>query len=373
MTAAPELRSSAGPLAPSTAVDIVGCGVLSAAGARPESLLGPRAPKGVLPGEGWPPITVAPVAGFRPEEVLGRKGLSRLSRTDQLAMAASLAALDEAGEGPSQAGTGIVLGTSIGSAGTLLEFFRDTFEQERPYLVNPAQFPSTLMNSAGGKTAIRQALTGVNATVSGGPMAGMHAVRYALGMLRQGHARRLLTGAVEELTPETAWAWHAAGRLARGTSLGEGCAVFALDAAASASARRYGRILACETGFVDAAKGGFAVARRLVDAVRNALGQAGVSPHEITLAVPGASGRRGWAGVEERALREAVPASGRFDTTSLLGETHGASVALQLAGLLARWTYRPAAERSAVVTSLGFDGSVGCLVVGPPDAEEDGP
>ncbi len=52
-----------------------------------------------------------------------------------------------------------------------------------------------------------------------------------------------------------------------------------------------------------------------------------------------------------------------------LGETYGASAALQLAAVLAHWQ-APATpdrgERVAVLTSVGPDGCVGCLVVTRP-------
>ncbi|WP_158883274.1 beta-ketoacyl synthase N-terminal-like domain-containing protein [Amycolatopsis anabasis] len=356
MTAAPAL---------SPVADIVGCGVFSAAGTGLEAITG-LAPARPAPRDepGWPPLAVAPVPGFDPAAVLGNRGLSRLSRTDQLAMAACVTALDAAGAGPDAERTGIALGMSVGSAATVLEFLRDTFERDRPYLVNPAQFPGTMMNSAAGKTAIRTGLTGVNATVSGGPVSGLHALRYACAALRDGHARRMLAGAVEELAAEPAWAWHRGGGLAEGTPLAEGGAVFALDLPGGSGDRLLGRILACETGFTG--DGPIAVAARLAETVHSALDRAGVAAGEVGLLVPGAGGRRGWAAVEERALRAVFPerAARRLGVGAVLGETHGASAALQLATALANWA--PGGE-VAVLTSVGSDGSVGCLVVASPE------
>ncbi|MFI0192812.1 beta-ketoacyl synthase N-terminal-like domain-containing protein [Streptomyces sp. NPDC017082] len=369
-----------------TPVDIVGCTVFSAAGeglgALAEALRrGVPATQGpadeATAGDFPPDPAVLSVPGFAPAEVLGRKGLSRLTRTDQLVSVACAKALGEPAEeagGIEPADTGIVLGTSVGSTRRVGDFIRDTFVEERPYFVNPSHFPGILMNSAAGRAAIRLGLTGVNATVSGGPLAGLHALRYARNALLAGHARRLLTGAFEELSPQRAWAWHRSAGLAAGVPLGEGGAVHVLQTAdASAQepegSRPLARLLACEVGFADPAQGLSGVSRRLADCVRTALARSGVAPHDVAVAVPGAAGRRGWARVEENALREvfAGPATPyRLAVQPVLGETDSAAGALHLAAVLARWqdggpdTGR---ERAAVLTAVGPEGSVGCAVV----------
>ncbi|MEV6876069.1 beta-ketoacyl synthase N-terminal-like domain-containing protein [Amycolatopsis sp. NPDC051128] len=353
---------------PATAVaDITGCGVLSAAGPGLAALRGTGwrspLPRTASDEPDWPPLAVAPVAGFDPAETLGSRGIARLSRSEQLAMAACLAALDATREGPGADRTGIVLGTSMGSARAVLDLLRDTFQQARPYLVNPSGFPSTMMVSAAGRAAIRTGLTGVNATVSGGPVAGLHAVRYAAQALRNGHADRMLAGAVEELSPEAAWAWHHGNALAADTPLAEGCAVFTLDAPGTAAGRRLGRILACETAFT--ADGPAAVSALLARTVRTALARAGVTAADVTTVVPGARGRRGWAAVEERALRAVFGAGAPpcLEIAGTVGEAHAAGAALQLAAALAN----PGPDGGlALLTSVGTDGSAGCLVVDLP-------
>jgi len=355
-------------------VDIVGCGVLSAAG-RGLAPIAERFAAGVSPvpepaaEPDFPALPVRPVTGFDPAVLLGKKGLSRMTATDRLALAAVADALEDAGDGPSEMDTGVVLGTALGSAGGVLDFLRDTFEQASPYLVNPSHYPGTLMNSPAGKSAIRQRFTGLNATVSGGALAGLNALRYARTMLVAGRAQRLFTGAVEELTPTGAWAWHEGRALADGTALAEGCAVFALEAS-GAGGRVLGRISAATTGFADPGAGLGGVSERLAAVVRDALAEAGLAPGDITDVVPGASGRRGWAAVEERGLRAVFGPGQRTRTDRVLGETYGAGVALNLAVVLSGWQYPWRAGgcgRTAVLTSAGFDGSVGCLVVTRPD------
>ncbi|WP_338784218.1 beta-ketoacyl synthase N-terminal-like domain-containing protein [Streptomyces sp. DG1A-41] len=306
--------------------------------------------------------------------------MSRLTRTDQLASVACAMALRELPEHTAEiepTDTGIVLGTSVGSTRRVGDFIRDTFVEERPYFVNPSHFPGILMNSAAGRAAIRLGLTGVNSTVSGGPLAGLHALRFARNALLAGHARRLLTGSFEELSPQRAWAWHRSAGLAPGVPLGEGGAVHVLEAGDGRGEGREGprplaRLLACEVGFADPARGLSGVSRRLADCVRTALARSEVTTEDVAVAVPGVSGRRGWAGVEENALRavftttQASDRPHRLAIQPVLGETDSANGALQLAAVLARWqderldTER---ERAAVITSVGPEGSVGCAVV----------
>lgn len=320
--------------------------------------------------ESYPPLTLRP-ADFPAADLLGAKGLNRLTRAEQLGMAACTLAL---GPVPDRSGTGVVLGSAIGSSGGIGRFTRDTFVQERPYLVNPSAFPGTLMNAAAGRTAIRHGLTDVNATVSGGPLASLHALRYARNTLVAGHARRMLTGGVEELSPQSAWVWHRAGTLAPGTALGEGAAAFALRTVPDGATGDdpLALVMAVETGF--AAGGPLAVASRLTSCVRDALARSGVRAADIAVVAPGAAGRRGWAAVEQRALRAALGGPDRrhlLRVQEVLGETHGASVALQVAAVVARWRdphLDTRGERAALVTSVGPDGSAGCAVLLHPRA-----
>ncbi|WP_037878810.1 beta-ketoacyl synthase N-terminal-like domain-containing protein [Streptomyces sp. NRRL F-5727] len=378
--AAAAVAAGAAPLPGAVPLDIVGAGVFSAAGPGLAALAGPGvASAGAAPDAdgSWPPLPVLGVTGFDAEAVLGRKGLRGLSRTDRLAMAACLAAATAA---PADAGerTGIVLGTDVGSTAAQADFFRDTFTRERPYLVNPSAFPGTLMNSAAGRTAIRLGLTGLNATVSGGALASLHALRYARNALVNGHADRLLVGGVEEASAAGAWAWHRAGALRPGAALGEGCAVLVLRDGTrggtdghAGGGEPLGRLLACETGYADpVAEGPLGVAGRLAECVRTALLRSGLTgDDERPLVVPGAGARRGWAAVELRALREVfgpLSASRVLRVDGALGETHAASGALRLAAVLARWQAGAGDERAAVLTAVGQDGSVGAAVVTRP-------
>lgn len=180
------------PLALDTAgvVSAAGVGLQPLADALRAGAVAGGAPPAAHEAEDYPPLSLRP-ADFAAADLLGPKGLNRLTRAEQLGMAACTLALGPVAD---RSATGVVLGSSVGSSGGVGRFTRDTFVQERPYMVNPSAFPGTLMNAAAGRTAIRHGLTDANATVSGGPLASLHALRFARNALVAGHARRLLTG-----------------------------------------------------------------------------------------------------------------------------------------------------------------------------------
>ncbi|MEK8171048.1 beta-ketoacyl synthase N-terminal-like domain-containing protein [Streptomyces sp. M19] len=87
---------------------------------------------------------------------------------------------------------------------------RDSLVGDRPFYVDPARFPNTVLNSAAGRSAIWHRLKGPNATVAGGHATGLLALRYAMRLQRAGRATTVVCGAVEEFSSARAWLeWHA--------------------------------------------------------------------------------------------------------------------------------------------------------------------
>ncbi|MFH8293614.1 beta-ketoacyl synthase N-terminal-like domain-containing protein [Streptomyces sp. NPDC018059] len=368
--------------------DIVSYGVLSPAGAGPKALIEAVREGGTLAeahpedladagfedfDQGAFPLRLRPVPGFRPEEYLGRKGLRNHSRTAKLGMAACEMALDglmETIPEEHRSRTGVVLGSGTGSARAFGEFFRETYEQQRPYLVSPALFPGILMNCAASAFAMRHSFTGVNASLAGGRLSSLTALRYARNSLINGYSERLLAGGVEELSPHTAWAWQRGGALGTRGAVGEGSAVFVMqrsDTALSRSPRTLASVAACEIGFRDPEQGPLTVAAGLALCVRDALKTAGVTADDVRVVSAGSTGDHGWRAVEARGRAQALgPAAGVevLRVQDALGETYSASGALQLAALLGHWgTTDGEPGEIGLVTSVGHDGMVGCLVV----------
>ncbi|MET7316795.1 beta-ketoacyl synthase N-terminal-like domain-containing protein [Streptomyces thermoviolaceus] len=371
----------------STAVIITGYGVLSPAGiggkvlgealrtgTLPSGESGTTEPGGAPPGEALPPLRRLPVPDVDPREHLGHKGLSSLSRTAVLGMTAcelALRSLPEPVPEEQRSTTGVVLGTSTGSARAIGEFFRDTYEQERPYLVSPALFPGILLNHAAGQVAMRHGFTGVNASLAGGRISGLSALRYARNAVLTGQAGRVLAGSMEELSPQGAWAWHRAG-LPAGHPVGEGGAVFVLERGTTAAHRTVAELHACETRFAPPEDGPAAVAEALARCVTDALAAGGVTPDQVEVVSAGATALRGWSAVEARGRGRALDGCRPvvLRAQDVLGETHSAGAALQLAALLGFWEQEavPGRARWGLVTAVGADGSVAAALLRRPPA-----
>ncbi|MEU6055341.1 beta-ketoacyl synthase N-terminal-like domain-containing protein [Streptomyces xanthochromogenes] len=360
-----------------TPVNILACGVLSPAGQGPDALA--EALRAGIEGHddasdfladplpaGRP---VRAVPGFDARDHLGRKGLRALSRVSLLGMSCAELALRSWGTEPDpaeRADTGVVFGTCAGSVRATTEFTRETLELERPYLVSPSMFPGTIYNATASQIAMRHGLTGANATLSEGSSSALAALRYGRGLLIRGRARRLLAGAADELSAQVVWGLERSGLLSPGTPVGEGGAMFLLERDSGHGPRPEAQLLATVLGYTPPGTGALARGAALSDTVAQALAESGVGADQVSLVVPGSSGR-GWAAVERRALNAVL--AGRpvewLTASAVTGVTFGAGGALALAALLGTWrkTPPPADRPIALVTSVGADGTIGCAVV----------
>jgi 3-oxoacyl-[acyl-carrier-protein] synthase II len=357
---------------------VTGCGVVSPLGlgmARLGEALRTRQASYAVPtvdpmGE-YPPDVLWAVPDVGLAEHLGRKGLRNVDRLTSFGLVACKLALDEAGPAASpeeQASMGVVMATSTGSMQSCAEVARDTVLQERPYLVHPGRFPNVVMNSCAGQIAIFNSLKGVNATVAGGQISSLAAVRYARSAIRAGRATRLLVGGVEELCPPLAWGWHLSDALIDQAPIGEGCAVFVVedDESAQAAGRTaLADFLACEVGYYGGATQRRGLGDGLAACITRALERSGVGPDEVDVVSLGSANHVGLAGVERRAVQRVLGrAPAQIRIVDVLGECYSASGVMQIAALLAQWRQDPAeVTRTALVTSAGNDGNVGCLVV----------
>jgi 3-oxoacyl-[acyl-carrier-protein] synthase II len=347
---------------------VTASGVVSAAGfgmdALAEALAGVRQPhtEPTDPdGADHPPRALRTVAPFDRAALLGRKGTRNLDRLTQLGLLGAdqaIAALPGGLAGVELDRTGAVVGTTTGSITTATDVGRETLVNEKPYMVNPATFPNTVMNTCSGQIAIRHGLLGVNAAVSGGPLTWLYAVRYARTALTSGRADRLLVGAVEEVTARTAWAWHLTGLLTPDAPLGEGAAFFVMERTGEGTAPA-AELLGCEVGYYGGAGPGLPGGLRRCIAA--ALQRSGLTPSDVDVVVPGAGGHVRLGMIERRATESelgALPET--LDVVPALGEAYSASGALQLAALLAT---SAGTGRIGLVTAMGEDGGAGALVV----------
>lgn len=310
------------------------------------------------------------VPGFDIRTVLGKKGTRSMDRVTGLTVTAVGALLDD-GDRNRAVGTGegaaFALGTTTGSAQSMMDFTRDSLTGDQPFFVDPARFPNTVMNCAAGQSAIWYRLKGPNATIAGGRTAGLHALNYSRRLLTSGRARTVLCGAAEEFSSARAWLERRAGDEGddpAGAPLGEGCAMLLVEPHDPDDAAQpvLAELLAVELGVV--LDGDTRPA--LVSCLRSALRRAGVGTDQVVaVARSGAPGREGRG--EAEAVAEVLGAAGHADLTptGLIGDTGAAAAAFQAAALLSYAADRPdtAAGRIGVITSVDRTGTVGCALL----------
>ena len=323
------------------------------------------------------------VEDFDAAETLGRKGTRTLDRmTAQVIATAGMVLAGRDDSEAARARIGLVLGSSTGSVQSITDFTRDTFVRERPYLVNPADFPSTVMNNAAGRTAIWYGLRGPNSTIAAGHLTGLVALRYASRLIRLGYVDTLLVGAVEEVSEAVSagvGAMRRAGTVGPGsgpTPLGEGCVFFLLDgrdedadgrAGGPADGPAVAELAGFESGVVVADAEPAAAAAGLAGTVRALLARAGLAPEDLWLVSLAQSGDGRLDEAELTAVDEVVGSGPRrVVAAERTGNSFSALGAFQLAAALAVAAEdRPAGEptRPCLLTSLGIDGGVGCALV----------
>lgn len=308
------------------------------------------------------------VPSFDIREHLGRRGTSFLDRCTGLALVACAEAIEDSGLQSAPGRIGVSLGTSTGSLRSMSDYTRETLIEERPYLVNPALFPTTVMNCAAGQSAIRFGLHGVNSTIAGGALAFLSVLHVCSRSLRLGQVDAVLAGAVEELSPHRA-AQCALVRDRSRPAAGEGAVVVALEPASRAerSGRHVdARLEAVTLGFAPGGERGGLLPGVLRSRIERALGQAGVDPADVQTvgcAVPTDSvhpslGEQAVAAVLDPTVPDWI------DLDGVIGDCGAASAALHAAAILLR--HRQAPERdggAALLVAWTSEGAVAAAVL----------
>lgn len=196
----------------------------------------------------------ATLDGFDPVRFVSPARLRRVDRIGGIALAACRLALDAAAL--TQSGdavrnrVGVVLGSYSAGVRTTIEYL-DTLIERGPAGASPMMFSNTVGNAAASLCAIEHALRGPNVTLTNKEASAGAAIAMAFYLLRQGRARAIVTGGVDDLEP-TFFAIHdrlrvlASGdeasrpfdRRRNGFVLGEGGFLVVLEQLSSATARR---------------------------------------------------------------------------------------------------------------------------------------
>ncbi|WP_345812295.1 beta-ketoacyl synthase N-terminal-like domain-containing protein [Paraburkholderia sp. PREW-6R] len=312
---------------------------------------------------------------FDAAAILGTKGIRTMDRTTALTLATSTLLYERMGraEGVPLDRTGFVVGTSTGSIRSTSDFTRESLVQPRPFLVNPAHFPNTVMNCAAGQCGIRFNARSVNATISGGRLSGLLAFRYASQMLRRGYVDLLITGSVEELCPQSAWAHRQliAHDCRHDVPLGEGCSMFALarpDVARTLARGPVSDILALQYGrYFDPLGERPAAADGLQACIADALAQAGLEAGQIDRCVLCGGPDVDNGDLEMQAITRVFGHQVAIDGANLVeqfGDTYSATSSLALGWLLGQLEAGAGrTQKYGLVIASSEDGHAGCLIV----------
>ncbi len=141
----------------------------------------------------------AEVKGFDAQETLGRREARRMDRYTQLAAVAVQQAVDHAGltiNDGNRDRVGVILGTGMGGAGTLVTETRK-FVERGPRWVSPYLVPMMLPDAAPGQIAIILGARGPNMSVVTACASGTNAIGEAAEMIRRGAADVMLAGGSE--------------------------------------------------------------------------------------------------------------------------------------------------------------------------------
>ena len=298
------------------------------------------------------PCNKQPVWGMRVEDcrlvdLLGKRGLQYLRPSTRFLLGASLLAMREAGlaDGATNPDElGVAVGSNLAGLQSMANYDY-TAIAESPHDTSPMEAPNTLANAPASHLAIRLKARALNTTLASGQCASLDALGYAAKMVRDGRARQVVVGGVEELSPAALWIYRNSGVLAGGClehagrpfderSTGwlpaEGAAAVVLERKADALARQ-ARPLAELAGWSSAFASSPTVEKRalvLGRTARQALAVAGLAPQAIDVVVAGASGLKHQDQAEALALRgllaenkctAVVAVKGTF------GESYGAS------------------------------------------------
>jgi 3-oxoacyl-[acyl-carrier-protein] synthase II len=139
------------------------------------------------------------VRDWDPTARFGAKEARHLDRFAQFAMAASIAAVDDAGIDfntlPPHA-SGVIIGSGIGGLNEF-ETQHSIMMQKGPSRISPFTIPKLMVNAASGQVSIRWGLRGPNSAVATACASAANAIGDAFKIIQGGHADVMITGGSE--------------------------------------------------------------------------------------------------------------------------------------------------------------------------------
>jgi len=245
------------------------------------------------------------VKDFHPTDYMSRREAQHLDRFTQLAVAASLQAVKQAGikiNATNENDIGVIIGSGLGGLSTLSRQIKVLLEQG-PNRISPFLIPMTSADMAAAQVSILLGVKGPNLSTTSSCSSGTDAIGTAYEIIRRGDAQAMIAGGSEAaVTPIGIAAFNAIRALSTRNSqpqlasrpfdaehdgfvLSEGAGVLMLENLALAQ-RRGADILAEIMGYgissdafhiTHPAKGG----RGMTQAMRLALNKAGLKTREV--------------------------------------------------------------------------------------------
>ncbi len=141
------------------------------------------------------------VKGFEPTDYISRKDTHRMDRFAQLAVAASLQAVEHAGikiDPSNQDSMGIIIGSGIGGLTTLFEQTKILIERG-PSRVTPFLAPMMIPDMAAAQVSIALGAKGPNFCTTSACSSGSDAIGAAYELIKHGDAQAMLAGGSEAI------------------------------------------------------------------------------------------------------------------------------------------------------------------------------
>jgi 3-oxoacyl-[acyl-carrier-protein] synthase II len=151
--------------------------------------------------EGFETKIAGEVKGFEPGNYMNPKDARRNDRFSQMAVAASLEAVEQSGlkiDAVNKNDIGIVIGSGIGGLTTLFEQTRVLLEKG-PGRVSPFLIPMMMPNIAAAQISIMLGVKGPNVCTTSACSSGSDAIGFAYETIRRGDARVMVTGGSEAI------------------------------------------------------------------------------------------------------------------------------------------------------------------------------
>ena len=141
------------------------------------------------------------VKGFEPTNYVSRKDARHMDRFAQLAVAASLQAVEYAGlkiDSSNQDTIGVIIGSGIGGLTTLFEQIKVLLEKG-PNRVNPFLVPMMITDMAAAQVSIALGLKGPNLCITSACSSGSDAIGAAYELIKRGDTQAMVAGGSESI------------------------------------------------------------------------------------------------------------------------------------------------------------------------------